>query len=70
MMKEMIGTMDIVLGELIWVPLGLLVAFVVLKWQKNKGRKQSKQRGYYGGEGYLSSFPDERSDRQRDIQKH
>jgi len=59
-----LSVVDLVLNEFLWIPVGLLIGFIVIKYQKFTKRKQPKQRGYYGGEGYLSSFPDENTDRQ------
>ena len=56
---------DFVLKELIWIPVGLFVGFMAIKHQKFTKSNRHKQRGYYGGEGYLSSFPDDNTDRQR-----
>ena len=64
------SVVDLVLNELLWIPVGLFIGFMVMKYQKFTKRKQPKQRGYYGGEGYLSSFPDENTDRQRQNGKH
>ena len=56
---------DLILKELIWIPVGLIVGFMVIIHQKLTKPKRHRQRGYYGGEGYLSSFPDDNTDRPR-----
>jgi len=53
------------LNELLLIPLGLFIGFVATKYQNFTNRNKPKQRGYYGGEGYLSSFPDENTDHER-----
>jgi hypothetical protein len=64
-----LSVIDLVLNELAWIPIGLFFAFAIMKYQKFSRRNQPKQRGYYGGEGHLSSFPDENTDRQRQNSK-
>lgn len=57
---------DLILKELLWIPIGLFVVFMAKKYQKFTNPNRPKQRGYYGGDqGYLSSFPDDNTDRQR-----
>lgn len=64
------GIVDEIVNQLLWMPIGLFVAFIVMKYKNFTTRNRPKQRGYYGGEGYLSSFPDEDTDRQRKKRDH
>ena len=64
------GIVDEIVNQLLWIPIGLFVAFVVMKYNNFTNRNRPKQRGYYGGEGYLSSFPDEHTERQRKNHDH
>lgn len=56
---------DFVLKELLWIPVGLFIGFIVIKYQKFTKLNRHKRRGYHGGEGYLSNFPDDNTDRHR-----
>lgn len=66
----MLSIVDSLLNEILWIPAGLFFAFMVMKFLKFTSRRKTKQRGYYGGEGYLSSFPDENQDRQHQDRNH
>ena len=61
---------DEIVNQLLWIPIGLFVAFIVMKYKNFTNRNRPKQRGYYGGEGYLSGFPDEDTDHRRKNRDH
>jgi hypothetical protein len=58
---------DYIFTELSWIPVYLVIAFIVLRFIKP--RKSKPNRGFYGGEGNLSSLPGENTDPRNRVRK-